>query len=53
LVAAVFRTHFKATRFSDLSVTHQLAQLVAAIADEDPKQAAGMREYNETKQPLG
>jgi hypothetical protein len=36
--------------FSDLAVTHQFAQLVEAIADEYPKQADSMREYNDANQ---
>jgi hypothetical protein len=36
--------------FSNLAVTHQFAQLVRAIADEYPKQAALMREYNDATQ---
>jgi hypothetical protein len=36
--------------FSDLAVTHQFARLLEAIADDHPKPAAIMREYNDATQ---
>jgi hypothetical protein len=36
--------------FSDLAVTHQFARLLEAIAEDHPKPAAIMREYNDATQ---
>ena len=36
--------------FSDLAVTHQFALLVEAVAEDHPKPAALMRQYNDVTQ---